>query len=130
MQGLGGASFGSGSAFPVGIDPSRVSLADFDRDGFLDLLVLSQANAWLRVFEGTGTLTFGTVLADVDLAGVTPWPQPRATSTATGTSTSPSWCAAEPGAVYKGNGTGASHLQLQRAGGPGSAGRRGRRHRP
>ena len=98
LPGLGNGTFGAARVFPANARPESVAVADFDEDGFTDVVVPAD------------TAPFGvTVLLDNANGSSAsrrrrspsrrpPSPSRRATSTATATATSPSATPAAPSA--------------------------------
>ena len=58
--------------------PSRLYLADFTRDGKLDLVVVSSSGTGFSLFEGDGALGFPTRLATIDVCAPGPPERPAA----------------------------------------------------
>jgi hypothetical protein len=59
LLGGGSGSFGTATDFGVGTSPSSVAVADFNRDGKLDLAVANDDSGNVSVLLGTGTGSFG-----------------------------------------------------------------------
>jgi outer membrane protein assembly factor BamB len=75
-RGLAGGAFAAfvASNMTVLVVPARLALGDFDRDGFLDLVVVSETGQRVRVLRGDGTMDFDTaaVLADLSFLARAP----------------------------------------------------------
>ena len=54
LQGLGTGGFTPAAPFPLNATPTRIYLADFTRDGDLDLVVLAEAGQRLLLYGGAG----------------------------------------------------------------------------
>jgi hypothetical protein len=70
LLGKGDGTFQQQRNFFTGIDPSDLAAADFNSDGYLDLVTANSADDTLSVLLGQGNGTFSTV--DVPTRGVTP----------------------------------------------------------
>jgi FG-GAP-like repeat/Putative Ig domain/RTX calcium-binding nonapeptide repeat (4 copies) len=71
LLGNGDGSFKMVGPYPVGVDPSEVTTADFNDDGTLDVAVLNQGSATLSILTGMGSGVFTTQTV-YDLGSLSP----------------------------------------------------------